>query len=85
MGALQYASGVNDGTLLALLGIDEWRMHGPAKHGDTLHMRATVETKKQTSKPDRGIVTFRREFVNQRGEAVQSVKATIMYRRRAEG
>lgn len=85
MGGLQYASGVNDGTLLALLGIDEWRMHGPVKHGDTLHMRATVENKKETSKPDRGIVTFRREFVNQRGEAVQSMKATIMYRRRAEG
>lgn len=84
MGGLQYASGVNDGTLLALLGIDEWRMHAPVIHGDTMHMRAIVESKKETSKPDRGIVTFKREFVNQRGEVVQSMKATIMYKRRAE-
>lgn len=84
MGGLQYASGVNDGTLLALLGIDEWRMHAPVKHGDTLRMRATVETKKETSKPDRGVVSFKREFVNQRGETIQSMKATIMYKRRTE-
>lgn len=84
MGGLQYASGVNDGTLLALLGIDEWRMFTPVKHGDTLHMRAIVEGKKETSKPDRGIVFFKREFVNQRDEIVQSMKTTIMYKRRVE-
>lgn len=82
MGGLQYASGVNDGTLLALLGIDEWRMLKPVFHGDTVHMRATVESKKETSKPDRGVVAFKREFVNQRDEVVQSMKATIMYKRR---
>jgi acyl dehydratase len=81
MGGLQYASGVNDGTLLAVLGIDEWRMHKPVKHGDTLHMRSTVVNKRETSKQDRGIVTFKREFINQRGEAVQSMTATILYRR----
>ena len=36
MGGLQYASGINDGTLLALLGIDNWRLLNPVKHGDTL-------------------------------------------------
>lgn len=82
MGGLQYASGVNDGTLLALLGIDEWRMLKPVIHGDTVHMRAIVESKRETSKPDRGIVSFKREFVNQRDEVVQSMKATIMYKRR---
>ena len=83
MGGLQYASGINDGTLLAILGIDEWRMLKPVKHGDTLHMRSTVEDKRTTSKTDRGIVSFKREFVNQRGETVQSMKATFMYRCRA--
>lgn len=82
MGGLQYASGVNDGTLIAVLGIDEWRMHAPVKHGDTLHMRSTVLDKRETSKPDRGVVSFRREFVNQRNETVQSMIATFMYRRR---
>jgi acyl dehydratase len=82
MGGLQYASGVNDGTLLAALGIDEWRMHKPVKHGDTLHMRSVVETKRESSKADRGIVSFKREFVNQHGDVVQSMKATFMYKRR---
>lgn len=82
MGGLQYASGTNDGTLLAVIGIDEWRMHKPVKHGDTLHMRSTVRETKETSKPDRGVVSFKREFVNQHGDSVQSMIATFMYKRR---
>ena len=80
MGGLQYASGINDGTLLALLSIDRWKMLGPVKHGDTLHMRQTVKDKQSTSKPERGIVTFDREVINQRGDKVQEMEATIMYR-----
>ena len=79
---LVYASGVNDGTLLALQGVDGWRMLKPVKHGDTIHVRSTVTAKKQTRQPDRGVVVFHREFVNQRGEAVQEMDVTIMYRRR---
>jgi acyl dehydratase len=82
MGGLQYASGTNDGTLLAVIGIDEWRMHKPVKHGDTLYMRSTVLEKRETSKDDRGVVSFKREFMNQRGEAVQSMTATFLYKRR---
>jgi len=82
MGGLQYASGVNDGTLLAVLGIDEWRMLKPVKHGDTLHMRSTVASKRETSRADRGIVTLNREFVNHRGETVQTMIATFMFKRK---
>ena len=84
MGGLQYASGVNDGTLLAVLGIDEWRMLLPVKHGDTVHMRSTVIETRETSKPDRGVARFRREVLNQRDEVVQSMIATFLYRRRPE-
>jgi len=82
MAGLHYASGINDGTLLALLGIDKWRMLAPVKHGDTLHSRSTVTGKSETKKPDRGIVTFKREFMNHRNEVVQEMEVTIMYRRR---
>jgi acyl dehydratase len=82
MGGLQYASGINDGTLLALLQIDAWRMLNPVKHGDTVHLRATVLEKKESSKPDRGVVTFQRQCVNQHGTIVQEMRATLMYRRR---
>lgn len=82
MGGLQYASGINDGTMLALLQIDKWRMLGPVKHGDTIHMQSMVIGKKETSKPDRGIVVFRRECIKQDGSKVQEMEATLMYRRR---
>jgi acyl dehydratase len=79
---LQYASGINDGTLLALLGIDNWRLLSPVKHGDTIRMHARVIDKKETSKADRGIVTFERRCVKQDGTVAQEMKATIMYKRR---
>lgn len=82
MGGLQYASGVNDGTLLALLQVDKWRMLGPVKHGDTLYMEATVLEKTASSKPDRGVIKFQRRFMKQDGTAVQEMETTILYRRR---
>jgi acyl dehydratase len=85
MGGLQYASGVNDGTLLALLQIDGWRMLSPVKHGDTIRMVSRVVEKKESSKPDRGVVTFQRQCVKQDGTVVQEMKAALMYRRRPKG
>lgn len=82
MGGLQYASGINDGTLLALLQIDAWRMLSPVKHGDTIHMRSRVISKKESSKEDRGVVTFERQCIKHDGTVAQEMKATLMYRRR---
>jgi acyl dehydratase len=82
MGGLTYASGVNDGTLLGLLGIDQWRMLAPVKHGDTIRVVAKVVEKKETSKPDRGVVSFQRQCVKQDGSVVQEMKATLMFKRR---
>jgi acyl dehydratase len=82
MGGLQYASGINDGTLLALLQVDKWRMLAPVKHGDTLHAEATVVEKNASSKPDRGVVKMARRFMRHDGTAVQEMEVTLMYRRR---
>lgn len=82
VGGLNYASGINDGTLIGLIGVDRWRFHLPVKHGDTIECRSTVVETRATSKPDRGVVTLRRETVNQRGEIVQSMETTLMFKRR---
>jgi len=82
MGGLQYASGINDGTLIALLQIDAWKMLGAVKHGDTIRLHSRVLEKKESSKPDRGVVTFERKCVKQDGSVAQEMKATLMYRRR---
>lgn len=83
-GGLGYASGITDGTVLAMLGVDGWKVHLPVKHGDTIHVMSRVAWKKETSKPTMGIVSFDREIRNQRGEVVQSANATNMYLRRPE-
>jgi len=81
---LNYASGINDGTLLGVLGIDKWRMRVPVKHGDTIHVESTVlSARPSQSRPDAGVVSFARRFVNQRGETVQDMEITILYRRRS--
>jgi acyl dehydratase len=84
MGGLQYASGINDGTLLALLQIDGWRMIAPVVHGDTIRMITRILEKKESSKPDRGVVTLKRTIVNQRNETVQEMQAKLLYRRRVQ-
>ncbi len=59
------------GTLVANLGYDKLVMPAPVFIGDT--MRATsevVDLRESKSRPEAGIVTFRHELTNQRGEVV---------------
>jgi acyl dehydratase len=66
---------------LAFLGL-RWKFKGPIKIGDTITVRARVIDKRETSKPDRGILTLRREVLNQRGEVVQEGETDVMVERR---
>jgi acyl dehydratase len=55
----------------------------PVYAGDSLTVRAEVlEVRPSRSKPDRGIVRFRTETFNQRGEVVQSMITNQVVRRR---
>jgi acyl dehydratase len=66
---------------LAFLGL-RWRFKGPIKIGDTIKVRLKVTDKRETSKPDRGIVTVQRHVLNQRGELVQEGDTELMIERR---
>jgi acyl dehydratase len=66
---------------LAFLGL-RWRFKGPIKIGDTIRVRIRVAAKRETSKPDRGIVSMQRTVVNQRDEVVQEGDTEIMVERR---
>jgi acyl dehydratase len=66
---------------LAFIGL-RWRFKGPIKIGDTIKVRLKVTDKRETSKPDRGIVTVQRSVLNQRGEVVQEGDTEIMVERR---
>jgi acyl dehydratase len=57
-------------------GLDELRWLAPVRPGDTLSVRLTiVEARRSQSKPDRGLVRAVIEVLNQRREAVMTVKA----------
>jgi acyl dehydratase len=56
-------------SLLGLLDM-QCRFPKPTFIGDTIRVRVTVAEKRETSKPGRGILSFRREAINQRGETV---------------
>jgi acyl dehydratase len=66
---------------LALLGL-RWRFKAPIKIGDTIKVRIKVTDKRETSKPDRGIVVLQRSVLNQRGEVVQEGDTDILVERR---
>jgi acyl dehydratase len=66
---------------LAFLGL-RWRFKGPIKIGDTIKVRMRVSDKRETSKPDRGIVIVQRQVLNQRGEVVQEGDTELMIERR---
>ncbi|MCP9486865.1 MAG: MaoC family dehydratase N-terminal domain-containing protein [Gaiellaceae bacterium MAG52_C11] len=73
--------GIIEGTTIAFLGL-EWSFKAPIVFGDTITVRYRVADKRETSKPDRGIVSFVAQLVNQRGEVVQEGKQTLLMRRR---
>ena len=80
VGGLQYASGINDGTLIALLGINNWTLKDPVYAGDTIRMRQTVMETRQSSKPEQGIVKMERKILNQKNQVAQEMEAALLYR-----
>lgn len=71
------------GTAVANLGWDEVRFPKPVFIGDTLNIVTEVlDLRESNSRPDAGIVTFRHEAWNQRGELVASCKRSGLQRRK---
>lgn len=73
-----------DDTLIAFLGFEELKFTKPVKPGDTIHARIKVLEKRETSRPDRGIMKRRLQVLNQRGEVVQEgIQAFMLKRKQA--
>jgi len=73
-------TGLIHGTGMAYLG-GEIRIAGPVLAGDTLSVSVTVADKRETKRTDRGIVTYRHQVTNQRGEVVLDAVVKRMIRR----
>ncbi len=75
--------GLFEGTTLALLGMDRIKWTAPVRPGDTVHVELTIRQKKESSKPDRGVLTTEVGVRNQRGEAVMTAEWTTLMARKA--
>ena len=74
---------LNESSCIGSPGIEDWRLPLPVRPGDTLRYRATVlEARPSASKPDRGIVKWHWELLNQRGEVPVSLVGTQFFLRR---
>ena len=73
-------TGLIHGTGMAYLG-GEIRVAAPVLEGDTIRVDVEVVEKRETKKPDRGIVTYRHRVLNQRGELVLEARVQRMIRR----
>ncbi len=78
---LFYRSGPVYATL-AFAGL-RWKFKAPIRIGDTIRLRARVLDKRETSRPDRGLVVVERKVLNQRDEVVQEGETDLMVERRS--
>lgn len=63
------------GVAVANLGWDEVRFPAPLFHGDTIRVETEVlDLRESKSRPNAGIVTFRHQAFNQKGQVVASCK-----------
>jgi len=69
-------------TGMALLGVDNMRLPAPVFCGETIHVEVEVTEKRETSKPDRGIVRFHHVVRKQSGDVVMVMDKTRMIRRK---
>jgi acyl dehydratase len=74
---------LNEASCIGSPGIEDWRFALPVRPGDTLRYRSTVlESRPSASKPDRGIVKWRWELLNQRNEVAVAMLGTQFFLRR---
>src|SRR5436309_11895451 len=78
----QNLSGWFEGTAFALLGLDRVKFTAPVKFGDTIHTEMTVKQARESSRADRGVVTFDVTVKNQRGDEVHTYEPSVLMRRR---
>ncbi len=81
VGLVSIAGFVGD-SVIAWLGVDNMRMLEPVKIGDTIRVEVEVMDKRTTSKPGRGVQTWKYTVKNQRDESVLVFDYKMMFHMR---
>jgi acyl dehydratase len=74
-------TGMIHGTGMAWLGGDI-KVTAPVLADDTIRVEVEIADKRETRKPDRGIVTYKHRVLNQRGEVVMEMTLQRMIKRK---
>ena len=75
---------IYDKTGIASLGWDRIRFLRPLFPNDAVHLKITFINKRETRKPDRGILWEKIELINQNNEVLTEAKHTSMIMRRRQ-
>jgi acyl dehydratase len=78
---LESRLGLKDGTSLAFLGMN-WNLKAPVMIGDTIRVRESVASKRESKKLDRGLVVFDVQILNQKDTVVQEGQWSLLILRR---
>lgn len=78
---LESRLGLKEGTAIAFLGM-AWDFRAPIRIADTIFVRERVISKRETKRPEAGIVTFHVQLANQRNEVVAEGEWKIKMRRK---
>ena len=73
-------TGIFEGTTIALME-QLIRYRGAVKFGDTVHLQLEVLEKKESSKPDKGVVKFAARMLNQDAGLVVDSEWTLLMKR----
>lgn len=68
---------------MAFLEIRDWHLRGAVFIGDTIRARSEVAAKEERSRGRRGVVTWRRQILNQEGKVVQEGTSLTLVEGRA--
>src|SRR5947207_9095389 len=74
-------TGLIHGVGMAWLG-GEVKVTAPVLEGDTIRVEVEIVDKRETKKPDRGIVTYKHRVLNQRDETVMELTLQRMIKRK---
>lgn len=81
---LAIADGLKTRCAVRLLGLATlgwaWSFRAPLFPNDRIHARLSVVSKRQTRRPDRGIVTFGMNVINQHGKTIQDGETQLLMR-----
>ncbi|MFC1919236.1 MaoC family dehydratase [Chloroflexota bacterium] len=82
MGGLEEQSMIYGDDAIAILGIDNVRFKAPLRACDTIRVKVEILAKRETSRPNAGIVTHKSNCMNQNGEVIVESESTVLVKKK---